>query len=161
MSDSFDLYIYDQAGMDDIAAFFRHQFNRIGVSIVSDCFIDRDKDEYYISSDLICLTLVRVESKRLNPSIMASYGTSLYNIDIAIEALSGAGYLKTRTCILHLIDALLHRDDRDLVLEFNGEFPILFRRSGKVYVNHQFDDGKKFPFHMITVPAEIVFMPVR
>lgn len=161
MSADFNLYFHDSATTQDIGIFFRSQLQKIGVPVSSEHFAKEKVEKCYIYTDLLEIFIYRPDENRLNTTIMEDYKVTPYNFTVIIQTYSSMGYVKTRTCMLQLVDALLRRDDRDLVLEFNGEFPVLFRRGGKVYINHQFDDGTKFPFHVITLPTEVVHMPVR
>lgn len=49
----------------------------------------------------------------------------------------------------------------ECVLEFNGEFPVILKRNGKVQINHEYDDGSNFPFDELDAPLEIVRMPCQ
>lgn len=70
------------------------------------------------------------------------------------------GHQRVHEDLMQLVDKYLQQDDRDLLLEFNGEFMIVLRKNGVVQINHAFDDGTRFPFHVLTVPYDIVQMQV-
>lgn len=59
------------------------------------------------------------------------------------------------------VDQILRYTSGDLVLEFNGEFPVILRQNGKVKVNHEYDDGTNFPFDELTVETEVIRMPCQ
>lgn len=55
--------------------------------------------------------------------------------------------------LMRFVNSVLLGVEGDVVLESNGDKPILFRRSGKLYIDKNIGDGS-FPFEHITVAYE-------
>lgn len=87
------------------------------------------------------------------------YGSS-YDINL-IFSLIFQNEPEASKAMMRLVDKLLIQSSGDVLLEFNGEFPVIIRTNGQVQVNHAFDDGTNFPFSELSMTTEIIHRDVE
>ena len=69
--------------------------------------------------------------------------------------------IESERCMMQIVEYLIAIETADFVLEYNGEFPVVLRQGGMTKINHEYDDGSKFPFDIITGPVEVIKMPCQ
>jgi hypothetical protein len=119
--------------------------------------VEDGSDEYSLSNQFFTLYLSYSDEYETE-TVQDVYGINT-NTHIVFRLHDKS--VESEKCMMRIVDFLLSVETSDLILEYDGEFPVLLRQGGRTKINSEYDDGSEFPFDIITGPVEVIKMPCQ